>query len=62
MGGKMRECQQSGCYQQHYADNQQARTEDFLDRILEKETHDGHRNHRDEDVDGIFRAAVEVFI
>ena len=58
----MRKCQQSGGNQQHDSDNQQAGTEDFLDCVFKKHSDNKHWNHRDEDIDGVFCAVVEVFI
>ena len=50
---KVRESQQSRRHQQHDTHNQQSGTKDFFDLVLEEESHDGHRNHGDENIDHV---------
>ena len=59
---KICESKQRRRHKQHDADNQQTGTENLLHGVFEKHSHNTNRNHRNDDVYGIFRAPIEVFI
>ena len=51
--GEVRESKEHSCYEEHTAHDKQAWTENLFYLILEEYAYDTHRNHRDDDIEGI---------
>ena len=58
--GEIGECEQQGCEKQTAAHDEQTRTEDFLDIVLEEHTYDAYRNHRNDDIEEVFCLGVHL--